>query len=326
MNFGCSMEMVNMHTSETGAFLKLSKSYWVEMFKLTAAAGFRGVELPYNPGNSSGLTRSGMPISSHVVRSRYGSPKDFIKLLREVGIDEVTGVHISANDVMAELISSGQGPDRLFNMLEEWAKEAIEFVLELGGRGLVISPTPEIGLLDKYIGGEGKGWEVAFITEASAAINRIGEVSSRSGVQACLKNEFWSLVRGSAFDKFFQSLDPAVIAYSPDLAHLKIAGVDPVGVMKKYAGRLAYIRFSDTSFEDKEKNYLKIWAEYPVKGPQRVYMNMGEGSVNIPGVYRELEKSGYGGWIICESKKTLNVHRALLQMRWYLDHVVTKSK
>jgi sugar phosphate isomerase/epimerase len=325
MKFGCSMEMVNMHTSEMGAFLKLSKSYWVEMFKLTSAAGFRGIELPYNPANSSGLTRSGMPISNYVTKSRYGSAKSLLKLLNDVGIDEVTGVHISANDVMNELISSGQEPDKLFGMFEEWAKEATEFISELGGKGLVVSPTPEIGLLEKFFGNEKKGWEISFLDKTAEAINRIGKLSAKRGVQTCIKNEYWSLIRGNAIDAFLRKLDQGVISYSPDLAHLKIAGVDPVKTVKKYSGKISYIRFSDTSFEDKENNYKKIWPEYPVTGAQRVYLNLGEGSVDIPGVYRELRKSGYDGWIICESKKTLNVYRALLYMRWYLDHVVTKS-
>jgi inosose dehydratase len=325
MKFGCSMEMVNMHTSEMGAFLKLSKSYWVEMFKLTSAAGFRGIELPYNPGNSSGLTRSGMPISNYVTKSRYGSAKSLLELLNDVGIDEVTGVHISANDVMNEIISSGEKPDKLFSTLEEWAEEAIEFISELGGKGLIVTPTPEIGLLEKFVGNGKKGWEISFLNKTAEAINRIGTLSAKSGIQTCIKNEYWSLVRGDTIDTFFGKLDHGTVSYSPDLAHLKIAGVDPAATIKKYTGKLSFIRFSDTSFEDKENNYKKIWPEHPVTGAQRVYLNMGEGSVDIPSVYHELKKSGYDGWVICDSKKTLNIYRALLYMRWYLDNVLIKS-
>jgi sugar phosphate isomerase/epimerase len=325
MKFGCSMEMVDMHTSGTGEFLKLSKSYWVEMFKLTSAAGFRGIELPYNPGDSSGLTRSGMPVSKYVTNARYGSAKLLRQLLHEVGIDEVTSVHISANDVMNELILSGRAPGKLAAVLEDWAREAIEFIAELGGKGLVVSPTPEIGLLEKFVGKGEKGWEAAFLDEIAGAINKIGYLSARSGIQTCITNEFWSLLRGDAMDAFFARLDQAAILYSADLAHLAIAGVDPVKIIQKYLGKLNYVRFSDTSFEDKEGNYKKIWAEYPPTGAQRVYLNLGEGSVDVPAAYRALERAGYKGWIICLSKNTLNVHRALLGMRWYVDHALTNN-
>ncbi len=326
MKFGCTMEMVDLHTSETSAFLKLSKSYWVEMFKLTAAAGFRGIELPYNPAGSSGLTRSGMPISNYVAKARYGSAKLLLKLLNEVGIEEVTGVHISANDVMTEIISAGRKPDELFVMLEDWTEEAVAYLKELKGKALVISPTPEIGLLEKYVGKGKKGWETDYLDKTVETINRIGKMAAKKGIQTCVKNEFWSLVRGKAFDKFYEKLDQKTVAYSPDLAHLKIAGADPVKTVKKYAGNLAFVRFSDTSFEDKENNYKKTWAEYPVTGAQRVFLNMGEGSIDLPGVYRELQQSGYDGWVICDSKKTVNVTRALLYMRWYLDNVILKGQ
>jgi sugar phosphate isomerase/epimerase len=325
MKFGCSMEMVDLHTSGMGAFLKLSKSYWVELFKLTSAAGFRGIELPYNPANSSGLTRSGMPISKYVTNSRYGSAKSLRQLLNDIGIDEVTSVHISANDVMNELISSGQEPAKLSSFLQDWAREAIEFVSELGGKGLVVSPTPEIGLLEKFVGRNEKGWEAAFLDETADAINKIGHLSAKCGVQTCITNEYWSLLRGDAIETFFSKLDQGAISYSADLAHLAIAGADPVKIIQKFLGRLSYVRFSDTSFEDREDNYKKIWAEYPTTGAQRVYLNLGEGSVDVPAVYGALKKANYNGWIICLSKNTLNVHRALLYMRWYIDHELTKN-
>jgi sugar phosphate isomerase/epimerase len=325
MKFGCSMEMINMHTSEMGAFLKLSKSYWVEMFKLTSAAGFRGIELPYNPGQSSGLTRSGMPVSRYVTQARYGSAKLLRQLLRDVGIEEVTSVHLSANDVMNELVLSGQDPMKLGSVLEDWAQEAIEFISELGGKGLVVSPTPEIGLLEKFVGKAKKGWEEAFLDQAATTINNIGRLSAKSGVRTCVTNEYWSLTRGDAIDGFLEKLDQGAISYSPDPAHLKIAGVDPLTTIRRHLGKVSYVRFSDTSFEDRDDNYRKIWAEYPTTGAQRVFLNVGEGIVDLPAIYRLLEGAGYDGWVICSSNNTLNVHRALLYMRWYIDHMLMKG-
>jgi sugar phosphate isomerase/epimerase len=226
---------------------------------------------------------------------------------------------------MNELISSGQEPAKLSRVLQDWAREATEFVSELGGKGLVVSPTPEIGLLEKFVGKNEKGWEAAYLDETADAINKIGHLSSQSGVQTCITNEYWSLLRGNAIETFFAKLDQEAVSYSADLAHLAIAGADPVKMIQKFLGRLSYIRFSDTSFEDKEDNYKKIWAEYPTKGAQRVYLNLGEGSVNVPAVYGALKKADYDGWIICLSKNTLNVHRALLYMRWYIDHELNRN-
>lgn len=59
MKFGCSLEMINMRTSRPNFIIKQSKFYWVEMFKLVAAAGFKGIELPYNPYNSDPINAQG---------------------------------------------------------------------------------------------------------------------------------------------------------------------------------------------------------------------------------------------------------------------------
>ena len=329
MKFGCSLEMINMRISEPGFKNKLSKNYWVEVFKFVAAAGFKGIELPYNPFTTDGIAfnmgRSGMPISKYAVNTKYGSVNSFNELLNSIGIDQVTSVHINANDALIELLSNEHNPDDVFEKLEYAAEEAIEFLAEIGGKGLVISPTPEIGLLNYTMEKGNVDWESEFLLKTASLLNKIGETASKSGIQASIKNEFWSLVRGNQLESFMSELDSQYIHYSPDLAHLAIANVDAVETVNKYKERLSFVRFSDTNFEDIENNYEKTNAEIPIVGPQRVFCDLGDGKVDLLGVYKVLKDSGYDGWVICESKKTLNVYKALLKMSWYVDNVLIKS-
>jgi|GEM_PF-360494 len=331
MKFGCSLEMVNMRISEPGFKHKLSKSYWVELYRLIAAAGFKGVELPYNPFMTDGIAfnmgRSGMPINRYSIETKYGSVRDFVDLLRESGIDEITGVHVSANDAMIEVISAFRQPEHLFGLIEQAVAEAIEFLAECGGRNLVLSPTPEIGLADRHFGsGAGdRGYAPGFLAEIAKLVNRLGEAAAARGIQLSVRNEFWSLIRGREIDAFLERLDPHYVAYSPDLAHLAIADADPAEVVRRHRDRLSAVRFSDTFFRDVERNFEKPNPEIPIAGPQRVFCDLGDGRVDIAGVYRVLKESGYDGWVICESKKTLNVHKALLKMRWSVDHGFAKA-
>jgi sugar phosphate isomerase/epimerase len=329
VKFGCSLEMINMRTSGPNFIIKLSKPYWVEMFKLMAAAGFKGIELPYNPYSSDPIAfeigRCGMPISAFAVNAKYGSVKSFLDLLKSVGIEEVTSVHINANDVMLELLATDDDFSKFFEMLESLAEEAIEFLGEIGGKGLVISPTPEIGVLTEYVGKGTDGWQPGFVSKTVAVLNRIGELATEGGVKAVMKNEFWGLARGAGLDDFMKEVDAKNVSYSPDLAHLAIAGSNPIQTVRKYGDRLSFVRFSDTDFEDIQSNFKKPGAETPVNGSQRVFCDLGEGAVDLPGVYRAMRESGYDGWVICESKMTLNVYRALLKMRWYLDNVILKA-
>ncbi|MFD2215663.1 sugar phosphate isomerase/epimerase family protein [Metabacillus endolithicus] len=329
MKFGCSLEMINMRITEPGYTNKLTKKYWIELFKFASAVGFKGVELPYNPYTNDGIafnmTRSGMPINKYAVNTKYGSVNSFMEILADVGIEQITGVHISAQDSLLELITTGQDPRKVFEKFEAAAEEAIGFLEEVDGKGLVISPTPELGLLHHLMGSKGENWEPSFLSKAADTINKIGKMASKSGVQASIKNEFWSLVRGNQLDRFMDELDSQHIFYSPDLAHLSIANENPVEVVKKYHDKLNFIRFSDTRFVDLEDNYKKPNPEIPKVGAQRVFCDLGDGKVDLQGVYHALTDTSYDGWVICESKKTLNVYKALLKMRWYIDNKLLKS-
>lgn len=327
MKFGCSLELVNMRTSGPNFIIKQSKFYWIELFKMISAVGFKGIELPYNPYSSEPIFfeigRCGMPISTFAVNSKYGSIRSFFELLNDIGIEEVTSVHISANEILQEILASDGNVGRFFSMYQSLADEAMEFLIEIGGEGLVITPTPEIGLLSRHMGRGGGEWQQDFMSRTVNALNTIAGVAAEKNIRVAVKNEYWGLTRGASLNEFMGRLDRR-ICYSPDLAHIVIAGADPVETITGYKERLGFVRFSDTTFEDVEDNFKKIDPETPVKGKQKVYCDLGEGAVDIPGVYGLMRQSAYDGWVICESKMTLNVPRALLKMRWYIDHVLLR--
>ncbi|RCX16039.1 inosose dehydratase [Anaerobacterium chartisolvens] len=324
MKFGCSLELINMRTSGPNFIIKQSKLYWVEMFKLVAAAGFKGIELPYNPFSSDPMAfeigRCGVPISAFAVNAKYGSPKEFMAFLNEVGIEEVTGVHINANDVMLEIIASGQDMSVYFNLFEKMGMEAIDFLCSLGSKVLVVSPTPEIGWLERMVNGDLNG---EFAAKTTELLKKLVAAAKEKGISTAIKNEYWSLMRGKAAADLLNQVEGAL--FSPDLAHIQITGDDPVMVINAHKHQLANVRFSDTDFTDEVGNYKKINAEIPVQGNQKVFSDLGEGSVDLLGVAKVLKDNGYDGWIICESKKTLNIHRALLKMRWFIDHEIVNK-
>jgi len=328
MKFGCSLEMINMRTSGPNFIIRQSKGYWMEMFKLVAAAGFKGIELPYNPYSSDPIAfevgRCGMPISRAAVHAKYESPQAFMAMLRDFGIEEVTGVHVNPNDILLELLARDGQMSEYFPMLQALADEALDFLSALGAKTLVLSISPEIGLLAENFGGGKDGWQPDFVARTIEAVNQIAARAETKGLSLALKNEFWGMGHGEHLQEIFAGLVPQVL-YSPDVAHLSIGGQDPVKTVEIFASRLAQVRLNDTSFADTEQNFRKINAEIPVTGSQRVFCDLGEGHVDAKGLCQSLQKAGYDGWIICESRNTLNVHRALLKLRWLIDHELTQA-
>jgi len=318
VKFGCSLEMVNLLTSGPNFIYKQSKSFWTNYFKFVAAVGFKGIELPFNPFNSDPMAfemgRCGIPLSAFAVQAKYGSPAEFMAFLRSVGIEEVTSVHMNANDVVLEILAAGRKIDDYFALYEESGLAAIDHVVSLGGKGLVISPSAELGWLEQLVGGNLDG---EFTDKTVAVLNKLVAAATAKGVKVALKTEYWSLFRGPKMAVLLQRVPGARLC--PDLAHLAIAG-DPVPVvLEAHKNDIDFMRLSDTAFTDRVGNFRKINAEIPVEGDQKVFSDLGEGCIDLLGACRILKDNGYDGWVICENKKTLDVYKGLLKLGWFVQ-------
>lgn len=319
MKFGCSLEMVNMLTSGPNFIYKQSKSFWTNYFKYIAAVGFKGIELPFNPFSSDPMAfetgRCGIPLSAFAVKAKYGSAEEFLGLIRDVGLEEVTSIHFNANDIVLEILAAGRTMDDYFSLYEKAGLAAIDHLVSLGGKGLVFSPSAELGWLEKLAGDDLDG---AFTDKTADVLGRLLKTASDKGVQIALKTDYWSLFRGPKMAALLKRLPKA--RFSPDLAHLAISGDPVLAVVEAHKDDIDFMRLSDTAFEDSVGNFRKINAEIPVEGPQKVFSDLGEGHVDLTGACGILKANGYTGWVICENKKTLDVYKGLLKLGWYVQH------
>lgn len=323
MRYGCSLEMVNMLSSGPNFIYKQSKRFWVDYFKLISAAGFKGVELPFNPFSSDPMAfetgRCGIPCNAAAIQSKYGSPEEFIAFLNDIGIEEVTGVHINANDAMLELIASGRPKEDYYELLRQMGIDAIAHLKSLKSNGLIVSPTPELGWVKQLFGSE----LGLFAEKTESILSELAKEASDNGMTVALKAEYWSLYRGKRMAELLQKVNQA--AMSPDLAHMAIAGDPVTKVVEAHKDQIGYMHLSDTNFEDNFDNYCRVNAEIPIKGPQKVFCDLGDGRVDILGAVQVLKDNGYDGWIICEQKKTTDIYKGLLKMRWFLDYQIERK-
>lgn len=323
MKFGCSLEMVNLLTSGPCVFTRQSKKFWVDYFKYIAAVGFKGIELPFNCFNTDAMAfetgRSGIPCNARAITSKYGSPEGFLELLKELGIDEITSIHVNANDAMLELVATEKPAELYYNLFERLCLEGLEHAVSLKAGGLIISPTPEIGWILKYFDGDLKIFEEKTVE----FMKKIVVMAREQGLTVGIKNEFWSLYRGIKICDLLDQIPE--VSYAPDLAHLRISGESMNEILSKYLSRIAYIHVSDTNFEDKVENYKRVNAELPIQGSQKVFCDCGEGSIDIRGILQRLKENGYDGWVVCENKKTLDVYRGLLKLGWFINQNLGKE-
>ena len=319
MKFGCSLEMVNLLTSGPGVFTRQSKKFWVDYMKFIAAAGFTGIELPYNCFHADAMAfetgRAGCPCNETVLQEKYGGPETFIRFLKEIGVtDGVIDVHISAQDATLELLACAMDPEAYYTLAEKLFFAGLDHAANLKAGCLVVSPSPELGWLYKVFGEDLSDFE----EKTSALLEKLVEAAREKGVAIAFKNDFWGYFRGERRAALLARIPE--LFYAPDPAHLLIEGAKPQEAVSSYKNRLACVRMNDTAFEDVVGNWKCINAELPVEGNQKVFADCGDGKADLKGLVSDLKASGYDGWVICENRKTLDVYKGLLKLGWFVQY------
>jgi sugar phosphate isomerase/epimerase len=323
MNYSFSLESVNMLTSGPNFIYKQSKGFWVSYFKYIAAAGFSAVELPFNPFSSDPMAfetgRCGIPCNAGAIASKYGSPSEFRDFLRDIGIEDISGIHVSANDAMLEAVAAGLEPTSYYGLFEDMLGQALSHCASLGAKVLVVSPSPELGWLTALLPQDN---EEVFNNRTVSILSGLVQEAKKAGITVAVRSEFWSFYRGINIESLVHLVPGLTLC--PDAAHIKITGRQSVTeVLESFGGNICCPRLTDTAFSDTAGNALRINAEIPVEGPQKVFCDLGDGEVDLLACARLIEASGYEGYTVVEQRKTLDPYRALLKLRWYLDHEIS---
>jgi sugar phosphate isomerase/epimerase len=183
------------------------------------------------------------------------------------------------------------------------AREAMKFLADFGANHLVVfSPSR---------GRQGTEAPGAF-EEMCKRCNQIGELAGTMGFTAGLHNHMGQMVQTrEEIDRFMTLVDPKLFGFSPDTAHLQLAGCDVVGTIDKYKDRIKFLDYKDA----------KLPAAAPAAAPaptpaagapangaagarpaggggfiQNIY-DLGDGEVDFPGCHRILKGMQYKGWI-----------------------------
>jgi sugar phosphate isomerase/epimerase len=153
------------------------------------------------------------------------------------------------------------------------AKRAMEFLKSLGADKLVVfSPNRNAAT------GEG-----AFAAMCES-FNQIGALAKQMGFRAGLHNHMGQVVQNEdELDRCMAMTDPSLFWFSPDTAHLHLAGIDVVKALDKYRVRLMMADYKDARHvNDKLTDNI---------------FDLGDGEVDFPGCHRVLKSIHYDGWL-----------------------------
>ncbi|KQN82156.1 xylose isomerase [Sphingomonas sp. Leaf67] len=311
--FAISLDLVNRHYQEPNRNRYESKYFWEELYPLIGAAGFRSIEIPYEPVWQFG-GRSGVPMNRYCVNTKYQNADKYRAALAKGDIDRVTGVTFDSN-----LFMRNANLDFYFGATGHFAGEALGHAADLKADYLAISPSAYYGRIAHYHPDlEDKA--AAFTDRTADLLGGLAAKAQAAGVTLVLRNEYWSLFRGERILALLDRL-PDSVKLDVDTATLTIAGIDPVAFVTAQRDRIGCVHLTDTSFVDTAGTWKTPNPEFPEDRAMQVFRDPGTGTVDLGAVVALLEQTGYAGPIVCSARQTRDPFRALLRTRALMNQL-----
>ena len=166
------------------------------------------------------------------------------------------------------------------------AQEAMQFLRRFGAKHLVVfSPR------------RGPGPE-AFATMCRF-YNRLGEAALEMGFRAGLHNHLGQMVQDPAeIDRSMELTDPRLFYFSPDTAHVHLAGGDVPAILNKYKDRLMLADYKDAKRAGLSASFVNS-----------IY-DLGDGEIDFPACHRVLKSIAFKGWLCVDLDIARNGPRA----------------
>jgi inosose dehydratase len=295
------------------------KEQHLRAFKVIAACGFTGIELHAGTGRWDPL---GRPAS---IATNYGSTKDFVQLLADVGIEAVSSWYFDPGAPIEEELSHGRSilDSGDHAGVAETCHELAEFLAEAHGSRLVVRALPS-------------AWQIPSISDDQIAVaaqgwNAVGRAVAGTGVTVSLHVDALS---AAADDRVIAALleetDPDLVGLTVDTAELTLAGMDPVATYERHRERVDHVQFKDTRYRDDAGERLQPHAEQDLmqagggREVERWFYECGTpgGLVDFPRLMDRMREQRYGGWVVFESDQSPNPSRSAMLNGWYARRVL----
>jgi inosose dehydratase len=122
--------------------------------------------------------------------------------------------------------------------------------------------------------------------------NEIGSTALEMGFRAGLHNHMGQIVQTpEEVDRAMAMTDSKLFYFSPDTAHLHLAGCDVVKTLEKYKNRLMLADYKDAK---------RLANAKPDSFDRESIFDLGDGEIDFPGCHRVLKSMSFKGWLIVD--------------------------
>ena len=179
-----------------------------------------------------------------------------------------------------------------------YVERATRQLARAGSRTLVLGPSAHHDGYDTSVEMTEEEWVIF-----NQNLRRLQEIASAQGLVTAL-HQHW----GMAIERMHhleRLLDTSDVALCLDTGHAYLGSVDPVAVAKLAPDRVAHVHLKDVepAAADRVRSGEVPFRQAVIDG---MFVPLGAGDVDIAGVIRTLEKSGFTGWYVLEQDVALS--------------------
>jgi sugar phosphate isomerase/epimerase len=239
-----------------------------------------------------------------------GKPLETLKALEQIGFREAEVIGGSLDAIWPSLKQTSLKPVSIHLNTALFTTEVSKLPAALDDakqRGLEFAVCPYIAPQDR--GG------VEVIKKLGDTLNKAGELCNKSGMHLCYHNhafEFEPVASGGTLlDVLMQTADPKLVSLELDIMWSRVAGVDPVSVLKKYKKRVALMHL---------KNVAGVKPpQYNEKVPKEAFREVGNGEIDIAAVLKAAQKAGVKHYFVEQDQTSGDPLASLKQSYGYLE-------
>jgi inosose dehydratase len=194
------------------------------------------------------------------------------------------------------------------------------FIVLADNNGSVPERTKNAGRVTAAMGLSESEWK----TFAKGTERIARAVKNETGMRLVFHHHCAGYVETPAeIDKLLSLTDPELVGLCLDTGHYQFAGGDPLAFLKAQGKRVWHMHFKDCQPQVAEQSRTEGW-DYFKSVEKGVFCELGKGAVNFPAIKAELEKQGFGGWIVVEQDVLPGMGRpfdSALRNREYLKSI-----
>lgn len=137
--------------------------------------------------------------------------------------------------------------------------------------------------------------------EAACGVERIARaVRDEAGLRTVFHHHCATFAETpEEIDALLRRTDPALVGLCLDSGHATYGGASPVDLFARHRARIWHVHFKDCEPHVARRAREEAW-NYQTALRHGLFCELGKGEVDFFTLLRELEQSGYSGWVVVE--------------------------